>query len=71
MAYVTSVERLAKQEGQAEMLIRAVERRFHLSIPEEVLAKIRSASDSAVLERWLDLAFEASSLEEFQQRMQS
>jgi hypothetical protein len=69
MAYVTSVERLAKLEGQAEMLTRALERRYHAPVPEEVMAKIRNASDSAILERWVDLAFEVSSLEEFQQRM--
>jgi hypothetical protein len=52
------------------MLIRALERRYHAPVPEEVMTKIRNASDSAILERWMDLAFEVSSLEEFQQRME-
>jgi hypothetical protein len=83
MPYVTSVERLAKQEGitegkaegrvegQAEMLLRALKRRFQVVVPEELATWIRATPDSALLERWLDLVFEAATLEEFQQRMQS
>ncbi|MGH7172791.1 MAG: hypothetical protein ACRELF_12790 [Gemmataceae bacterium] len=71
MPYVTSVERLAKQEGQAEMLIRALERRFQTTIPEELATRIRSTTEVATLERWLDLTYATASLEEFQQRMQS
>lgn len=75
MAYVTSVERLAREEGQIEgrtaMLIRALERRLKSTVPEELAARIRSTTDVALIEQWLDLAYAASSLEEFQQRMQS
>jgi hypothetical protein len=75
MAYVTSVERLAKQEGQIEgqatMLIRALERRLKTTVPEELVARIRGTTDRAVLERWFDLALDVSSLEDFQLRMQS
>ncbi len=71
MAYVTSVERLAKQEGQAEILIRALERRLKTTVPEELATRIRRTTDLALIEQWLDLAYAASSLEEFQQRMQS
>jgi flagellar biosynthesis/type III secretory pathway protein FliH len=87
MPYVTSVERLAKEEGKAEglieglmegqtkeraaMLIRVLERRFKSTVPEELRARIRGTTDLAVLERWFDLALDVSSLEEFQQRMQS
>lgn len=75
MAYVTSVERLAKEEGriegQATMLIRALERRLKTTVPEELAAWIRGTTDLAILERWLDLAFEVASLEEFRRRMQT
>jgi hypothetical protein len=75
MAYVTSVERLAKEEGriegQAAMLIRALERLLKTTVPEQLAARIRGTTDLAVLERWFDLACEVSSLEEFLQRMQS
>ncbi len=79
MAYITNVERLAKQEGKAEgqteeraaMLIRALERRFKTTVPEEVAARIRGTTDLALIEQWLDLAYAVASLEEFQQRMQS
>ncbi len=75
MPYVTSVERLAKEEGRMEeraaMLIRALERRLKISVPEDLAARIRGTTDLALLERWFDLAFEVPSLEEFQQRMQT
>jgi hypothetical protein len=73
MPYVTSVERLAKQEGRiesrVEMLIRALERLLKTTVPDELQARIRGATDIAVLDRWFDLACEVPSLEEFQQRM--
>jgi len=75
MPYVTSVERLAKEEGRIEeraaMLIRALERRLKISVSEDLASRIRGTTDLALLERWFDLAFEVASLEEFQQRMQS
>ena len=75
MPYVTSVERLAKQEGVAEgrieMLLRALRQRFQVAVPEELATRIRSTTDSALLERWLDLVFEVTTLDDFQQRMQS
>jgi hypothetical protein len=75
MPYVTSVERLAKQEGRLEerinLLLRALERRLKTTVPEELAARIRGTTDLALLEKWFDLACEAASLEEFQQRMQS
>lgn len=71
MPYVTSVERLAKQEGQAEMLLLALTRKYRIAVPESLVTRIRSTMDSTLLEGWLDLVFEAATLEEFQQRMQS
>jgi hypothetical protein len=79
MPYVTSVERLAKEEGRIEgqaegramMLIRSLERRLKTAVPEALAARIRGTTDLALLEQWLDLAYASASLEEFQQRMQS
>lgn len=75
MPYVTSVERRAKQEGraegQAEMLIRALARRFQVAVPEELAARIRAMTEITTLEQWLDLAFVATTLDEFQQKIAS
>ncbi|MGH7172904.1 MAG: transposase [Gemmataceae bacterium] len=79
MRYVTSIERLARQEGkaegkaegQAEMLLRALARRFQPTVPEEIVARIRAATDLALLDRWFDLVYDTGTLDEFQQRMQS
>jgi hypothetical protein len=71
MPYITSVERLAKREARAELLIRALERRFQGSVPESIVARIRSATDLTTFDQWLDLAYASSNLEEFQQKMQS
>jgi hypothetical protein len=69
MPYVTSIERHAEQRGRVEMLLRALERQFHVAVPDDLATLIRGTTDVAVLERWLDLVFEAKSLDEFRQRM--
>jgi hypothetical protein len=75
MPYVTSVERLAKEEGQIEgrvvMLIRALERRLKAPVPEDLTSLIRGTTNLALLERWFDLTLEVESLEEFRRRMQT
>ena len=71
MPYVTSVERLAKRDGQIEMLIQALERRFRTTVPEELATRIQGTTDATLLAQWLDLAYATGTLEEFQQRMQS
>jgi hypothetical protein len=77
MPYVTHIERIAlkkgeakgeakgKAEGKAETLLRIVERRFATKVPPDLDAAIRGTTDLARLDRWVDLAFEVSSLEEF------
>lgn len=65
MPYLTSVERLAR----ADMLIGALERRFRTTVPEELASRIRRTTDLSLLEQWLDLAYAAATLEEFQQRI--
>ncbi len=71
MPYVTSGERRARRDERAEMLIRALERQYRVSVPEELTARIRDTTDLTLLDRWFDAVFEVKSLEEFQQRMQS
>jgi SOS response regulatory protein OraA/RecX len=71
MPYVTSVERLAKRDGQIEMLIDALQRRFKTTLPQELAERIHETKELTMLGKWLDLAYAAASLEEFQQRMQS
>jgi hypothetical protein len=75
MPYVTSVERLANRmgrlEGQVEMLLLALERKFRVAVPEEVAAQIRAATEPATLQQWLAWVFETSSMEEFQRKMLS
>jgi len=73
MPYVTSVERLARKEGQAEgkaegkaeTLLQVLEQRFANKVPADLEAKIRSTSDLTQLERWVSEALRAGSLEEF------
>jgi hypothetical protein len=67
MPYVTSIERHA----YGKMLIRALERQFHVTVPEDLANRILETKDVTLLERWFDLVFETKSFEEFQQRMGS
>jgi hypothetical protein len=67
MPYMTSIERHAR----ADMLIRAVERQFRVTVPEDLATRIRGARDVALFDRWFDMVFEAKSFEEFQQRLDS
>jgi hypothetical protein len=78
MPYVTSFERLAREEGQVEgraegqatMLILVLEQRFGAPLPEELAARIRAVRDAALLEQWGRLAAVVASLDEFQQKTQ-
>jgi hypothetical protein len=74
MPYVTSFERLAREEGQAEgqvtMLILILEQRFGAPLPEGLTARLRAVRDAALLGQWGRLAVTVASLEEFQQKTQ-
>ena len=74
MPYVTSFERLGfkrgKAEGKADALLHVLERRFAHGVPANLEAVVRAATDLERLDRWLDMAFEAGSLEEFQRLAQ-
>jgi hypothetical protein len=75
MLYISSIERLAKEEGRiegrTEMLIRALEHRLKIAVPEDLASLIRRTTDLALLNRWSDLTLEVASLEEFRRRMQT
>ncbi len=70
MPYVTSIERHGEQRDRADMLIRALEGQYRVSVPEDLAARIRGTEDTELLVRWFNRVFEAESLEEFQQRME-
>ncbi len=74
MPYITSFERLAREEGKAEgraaMLILVLEQRFGIPLPEELTTRIQAVRDAAPLEQWGRLAATVASLDEFQQKMQ-
>jgi hypothetical protein len=69
MPYITSIERLAlkrgKAEGKVEALIQVLGRRFPTPVSADLDTTIRATTDLAQLERWMDLAVQATSLEEF------
>ncbi len=66
MRYVTSIERLAKEEGREEgklaVLKRLLTRRFG-ALPGQILALLEKASP-VELERWIDRVLDAESLDE-------
>jgi hypothetical protein len=69
----------AKAEGRAEAkaeaelqtaarsLLRVLQKRYR-ELPEEVTAAVRACTDSAQLDRWLDVALEAGDLTQFRQQ---
>lgn len=75
MPYVTSIERLARQEGKAEgnaeMLLRALQRHFKADVPEAIVTRIHATTDPVLLDHWLDLIYDTDNFDEFQQKMLS
>ena len=84
MPYVTSIERIARQEGieegkaegkaegrveeKAESVLRLLRRRTGQSLSEDLVSAIRGTVDSARLDQWFDIAADAKSIEEFRTR---
>ena len=74
MRYVTSIERLAKQEGieqgillkGRELVIRLLEKRFE-AVPSSIVDTISEIDDSSVLQRLFDRAISIGSVAEFQE----
>jgi hypothetical protein len=57
----------AKTEAKVETLLRVLQKRYR-ELPEELTAAVRACTDSAQLERWLDVALEAETLAQFRQQ---
>ncbi len=57
----------ATKQTLAETLLRVLHVRFHGVIPSELEARIRGSEDPTELNRWVDAAVTATSLEEFRQ----
>jgi len=73
MPYVSSIERIALEKGRAqgkaeakvETLLRLLVWRFRVALPEELEARIRSATDLGNLDAWIGASLEARDLEDF------
>jgi predicted transposase YdaD len=77
MPYVSGFERRAEErghnqgrlEGHQEALLRILERRYQVPIPQELATRIRDCKKAEELDRWLDAAFEANTLDELCRRL--
>lgn len=58
---------VGKAVGKAESLLRVLRRRYR-DLPEELATSIRACTDGDQLERWLDVALDAETLEQFRQQ---
>ena len=69
MPYVSSIERIAREEGKTEAnvktLLRLLTKRFQAALPGELEARIRSTADLDKLDAWIDASLEASDMEDF------
>src|SRR5262249_31336130 len=57
----------ARAETKAETLLRVLQKRYR-ELPEGLTTAIRACIDSAQLDRWLDVALDATTLEQFRQQ---
>jgi hypothetical protein len=57
----------AEAKGRTEMLLLAIRQRYQ-QLPEEIAVPVRACTDSDQLERWLKVALEVETLEQFRQR---
>ena len=77
MPYVSSIERIAREEGEiegkakakvetkVEVLLRLLTKRFHAATPAELEARIRATADLAKLDARIDMGLEAADLADF------
>jgi hypothetical protein len=69
MPYVSSIERIAREEGKAEgkveTLLRLLTKRLGTAVPAELEAQIRSTDDLTRLDTWIDAGLEAADLADF------
>ena len=64
---LANAESKAKAEAKADSLLRVLRKRYR-ELPEELAASIRACTDGDLLERWLDVALDAETLEQFRQQ---
>jgi hypothetical protein len=60
-----------RAEGKADALLQILSNHYQIAVPAEVIARIRGTTDLALIDHWINLVYEAGTLEEFQQKMQS
>jgi hypothetical protein len=60
-------EARAEVKAKADALLRVIQKRYR-ELPEELMTAIRASTDSAQLDRWLDVALEAETLAQFRQQ---
>jgi len=81
MPYVSSIERIAREKGKAEgkiegkiegkaeakaeTLLRLLSKRFKTAVPAELEGCIRSTTDLAKLDAWIDASLEVDNLTDF------
>jgi hypothetical protein len=73
MPYVTSVERIARQEGKAEgkaeALLRVLSKKIHQGqLPEDLQTAIRATLDMDKLDVWIDYALATKTVAEFREQ---
>ena len=68
MPYVTSIERLSREEGRQEGILRVLEARFGL-VSDSVAHRVRAVHDFASLDPLTEKAATAASLQEFEQAL--
>lgn len=72
MPYVSSIERIAREEGQAEAniktLLRLLTKRFQAAVPADLEEHIRSTTELEKLEAWIVMTQEANDLADFRRR---
>jgi hypothetical protein len=73
MPYVTSIERIAREEGKIEglaeakvdALLKFLTKRFQPALPPDMEASIRATDDLEKLDSWINSSLEANELEDF------
>jgi hypothetical protein len=64
---LSQAEAKAEVKGKTELLLHAIQQRYR-QLPEQIAVPIRACTDSAQLERWLDVVLEVDTLEQFRKR---
>jgi predicted transposase YdaD len=59
-----------KAEGKADTLLQILELRLTTEVPADLAVTVRATRDLRQLERWVDVALQANSLDEFRRLAQ-